>query len=423
MATFGQPGYTSVGSLPINVVGDAAHAGFGGFPPPYIRDPNFQRTGLQNAPSSYPGNPWIANPIYTGGGNLGNLIGGGGGGGGFSGSSGGSFSGNTFADVFSNIFGGGNINFGNGTPEGFNPYQFTPTVQNLQRPNRAFLPLSDEEEAMRQYLMGTLLGERPGEQAGYEELLNTVQGDYLHPESNPYLTEQINALSAESTDRLNESINQLLARAGVGGALGGSRAALMQGQAAGETGRAFDQMVADLLSGNYQRERGLQLSAIPGLVDIENMLSGRIGQAMQIAGMPRSIEQQENMYRLGELTRQQNERLMPIQVGQSVAGQRIGQTIPVVNPQSNPLAGLGGLLQGVGSIAGSPFGSMIGNAASSAFGGIGNILGGGMAGLNMFSPFASEGILGGLLGAGGSAGGGAAAGEGLASLGSLLAFA
>ena len=348
--------------------------GWGNAPPAYITNPN---AGLSSGGFRSAGPQYIVNPMYSagggGGGNFQAVSGGGGGGGG------GGFNAGTSGNVFSDFSGGGSQVFNNNAPEGMNPYQFQPTVQNLQRPNRAFLPLSDEEEAMRQYIMGSLLGARPGEDVAYNELFNTVSGDYLHPQSNPYLSEQIDVIGTESTDRLNESINQILARAGTAGAFGGSRSALMQGQAAGETGRAFDQIIADLLSSNYQRERGLQLASIPGLLEVEGMPTQRATQAMGVAGIPRGIEQQENMYRLQELMRQQNERLMPLQVGQSILGQLMGQTIPIAN-QGGGLAGLGSLLTGVGNLAGSSLGQNIGSGLSGAWTGLGNLLGAGGGG-------------------------------------------
>lgn len=358
--------------------------------------------------------------------------GGGGGGGGLSSASrngsSGSFNSNTntgfrggsFGDVFSNISGGGNQQFNQNQAEGFNPYQYTPTVQNLQRPDRAVLPLSDEEEYIRQLSLGSLLGEHPGEDTAYQELLNTVGGAYLGPDSNPYLADQINATGADVSQQFNKNINDILNRAGIGGALGGSRAALMLGQGAGEATRGFNSIESALLNEDYQAERNRQLAAIPGLLSTEGMPVQRYGQAMNLAGIPRNLDQQETQFRINELLRQQNERLMPIQVGQSVLGQSIGQSIPVVNQQGSKASGLGSLISGIGSL-GSSLGSMLGpnglnisnpfaglglggfpnaNAAGSSFS-LGNLADFGGFGTGAYG---SLGGLGDLLGIGGSAG-------------------
>lgn len=320
----------------------------------------------------------VANPSYWGTGFSGN---GGGFGGGGNVSSNNNASSNTnsrfnassFGDVFSNIMGGGGIDFGGNTPEGFNPYQFTPTFQDLQRPSSPVAGLTPEEEYLRQYQMGQLLGDQPGYDTAFNELMKTVGGDYLDVNSNPYLQQQIGAIGEDTSTLLNRSINDILSRAGTAGALGGSRSALMQGQAGGEAARGFEKTVADLLAGNYQNERNRQLGAAPGLAALEQLPIQQVAQAMGLAGIPREMQQKYIDASMQELMRQQNERLMPIQVGQSVLGQRMGQTIPIVQPQSSTLAGLGALASGVGNLAGG-FGNLFGgtNAAGTTSSGAGN---------------------------------------------------
>lgn len=326
------------------------------------------------------------------------------------------FNASSFGDVFAGITGGGNQHFNANQAEGFNPYQYTPVVQNLQRPDRAVLPLTPEEEYIRQLGLGSLLGERPGEDLAFQELLNTVGGMYLGPESNPYLADVINASGDTVSDYFNRSINDILSRAGVSGALGGSRAALLQGEALSDTARNFNQIISELLNENYQGERNRQLGAIPSLLQVEGLPTQRYAQALGLAGMPRELEQQELNFRISELLRQQNERFLPLQVGQSILGQRLGQTIPITGPNQSGLAGLGSLLSGVGS------------AAS----GLGNLFGGGgnnsivnplISGATQFGPGlfdATNSLFGGgifdLLGGGGVS----AIEQGLGGIGSIL---
>lgn len=358
--------------------------------------PNVNYTSLRsgmNYPAEY-------HPASSGFGGAYGPGGSGGSGGSGSGSSGynanSMFNGRSLGDVFANITGGGSQNFSQNQASGFNPYQYTPTVQNLQRPDRAVLPLSDEEEYLRQLYMGELMGPRPGEDASLQELLNTVGGMYLHPDSNPYLAEQINATGADTTQQFNKNINDILDRAGVSGALGGSRAALMQGQAAGESTRGFNQIVSDLLNQNYQTERGRQLAAIPGLLQTEDLPAQRYGKAFEAAGIPRGLDQKELEFRLNELLRQQNERMLPIQVGQSVLGQRMGQTIPIANSNGSPLSGLGSLLSGVGSAASGLSGLFGGSKSGTPGGGgifssLGSFFGNGLGGLFGSSSAATGG--------------------------------
>lgn len=298
--------------------------------------------------------PYISNPAYGG---FGSGMNGGGGNGQpstgdiFSGGSRSTIGGRTNGVYNNNFSGGGSQNFSTqGQPGDYNPYQFMPSFSDFNRPSSPIAGETPEEEYLRQFMMGQLLGDHPGENAAYDELYSTVSGDYLHPDSNPYLTESINALGADTTNQLNNSINQILSRAGTGGALGGSRSALMQGQAGGESVRGFNETVANLLNSNYQQERNRQQGAIPGLVGLDNAPTARTGEAMGLAGVPRQFEQQNINARMGEWLRQQNERLLPLQTGQSILGQRMGQTVPIVQPQQSTLAGLGQLGQGLGSL-------------------------------------------------------------------------
>lgn len=337
---------------------------------PFLMNPNYSRT------PGYMGNDrLINNPLFFNGGgtfgsrapgnNRSSSISSGGGD-----ASGGSV--RSMGDIFSNISGGGDINFGGNTPEGFNPYQFMPSFSNFQRPSSPVAGLTPEEEFLRQYAMGQLTGAQPGQDLAFNELFNTVSGDYLSPESNPFLGQQINALGALTSDRMNQNINQILDRAGVSGALGGSRAALMQGEMAGDVTNDFNKTISDMLSQNYQTERGRQLGAIPGLLTTEQAPIAQIIQAMGLAGVPREMEQRNIDANMAEWGRMQNERLLPIQTAQSILGQRMGQTVPIVQPQGSPLSGLASLLQGGGALMGGLQNSGLGNLFSNFWGGGGN---------------------------------------------------
>ena len=317
----------------------------------------------------YPGNTqrtMVANPMFSNS-NMGNVFAGNNNGGSSSG-----FSSGVDGTINNAFSGGGSQVFNDNTPEGFNPYQFTPTFQNLERPDSPVAGLEPEQEFLRQFMMGGLMGERPGEDAAYDQLMSTVNGDYLYQDSNPYITDLLNSLGEDTTNQLNQGVNSILSRAGVGGALGGSRAALMKGQAVGESTRGMNATEADVLNTNYQRERQNQLSAIPGLLDVEGKPVQRAAQAYDLASIPQQLKQQLIDAQRGELLRQQNERLQPIQVGQSVLGQRMGQTIPIVQQPQNPLTGLGALFSGIGSL-GNAYNNMNTSGGGTGGGGTNNL--------------------------------------------------
>lgn len=303
--------------------------------------------------------PFIQNPAFSSTGSSGPLTS----------SSGGGSMGDVFTsgNITNSFGGGGKQTFNRNQPDEFNPYQFMPAFQQFQRPDSPVAGLTPEEEFLRQFGMGQLLGPREGEDLAWQELMRTVGGEYLSHETNPYLNDQINALGDLTAEKLNESINQILSRAGVSGALGGSRAALMQGEAAGEMTRGFNQIISDMLQSNYQNERNRQLGGIPGLLNIEQMPFARTMQAMGLAGIPREQQQKLIDAQMAEWQRMQSERLLPLQVGQSVLGQRMGQTIPIVQPQQSLLGGLGSLTSGIGSLMSGA--NSMGNLLSNFWGG------------------------------------------------------
>ena len=327
------------------------------------------------------------------------------GGGGISGGNFGSSSmGNLFSsgNVNNSFSGGGSQEFNANQPEGFNPYQFMPSFQQFQRPDSPVAGPSEEEEYLRQFMMGQLLGEHPGEDAAYNELMKTIQGDYMHPDSNPYLTEMINSLGMDTTQQLNKSVNDILSRSGTAGALGGSRSALMQGQAAGETTRGFNEQISNLLNQNYQGERNRQLGATQTMPGLEGLATQRTGQALGLAGIPREFEQKLIDAQMQEWLRMQNERFQPIQIGQSILGQGMGQTIPIVQPQQSGLAGfgqaaqgLGGLLSGIGGLGGGSSGGGLLGGLGSLLSPLGGLFGAGSAGAGAAAPLMGEMFAGG----------------------------
>lgn len=239
--------------------------------------------------------------------------------------------------------------------------------------------LRPEEEAIRQQAVGGFTGQQEridaargrttgsllaprtaGEQTAGQELQRTVGGDFLSVGSNPFLQEQISTINRN----LQQNIANIASRAGVAGAGGGSREAVLQGEAAAGTSG----QIGDLLAANFARERGLQQQAIDPLLQFEgqptrNELTAlgveqqagapeALLRAGELEGVPRQIEQARANIDVDEALRQQAERLVPTQVGQSILGQRIGQSIPVITPQQSGLSQASSLIGSIGKLAG-----------------------------------------------------------------------
>lgn len=219
--------------------------------------------------------------------------------------------------------------------------------------------LSPEEEALRQSNIGRLLTRSPEEQAGINPLMISASGGYLNPETNPYLAQTSKAITTSSNENLYRNLARSKDEAFQAGAGGGSRQALREGEAIGTSQRALDEIIANLFGENLARERGLQTTASKDLLDYSNVPIERGLKAETLAGIPRELEQSETDKQINDYLRQQEERLIPLEVSQGLLGQRMG------TPSSFATPG--------GSSTFSQVGSFIGNVGK----GISSVLGGG----------------------------------------------
>lgn len=191
------------------------------------------------------------------------------------------------------------------------------------------LGLRPEEEALRKQSIGSLLADRPGEDASRSYLMSSVKGDLLDPSTNPALQRQVNALSDDSNFNFGRNVNSVRDVYGRTGGGGGSREALALGQAAGENNRGFQSNVSDMLARNYNTERGYQNSNVGALNTLENQPFERQQQAEQLESIPRSIEQSNLTGDISEFKRGQEERFAPLNAAMAILGQRLGSTTQV----------------------------------------------------------------------------------------------
>lgn len=344
-------------------------------------------------------------------------------------------------------------------PGGFDPsqYQYQPTVSNIAQPSQAVLPLSPQQDFLRQYGMGQLMG--PNQTQDYmTNMLNAIMtnqqfgqapgmdflksmiggaqpgggdptaagmagifgGNQLDVANNPVMQNLVGALGNTAQTNLQRGIGDILSRSNLQGGFGGSRQALMEGQATADTMKGLNQTVADLmntaqqaaygrqlqagsiLSGEYQQAAGRQLSAadlanqqyqqvanrqiaaLPFAQQAANQPIQNTMQALQLAGMPQDIANANNAYVLQQLQQMNDQRFLPLQIAQSIFGQQMGQTIPVVTPQTSNLAGVGSILSGTGSLLGAQ------NPFSTTTQSIGQGIGSGIQGMLASIPLLSQ---------------------------------
>lgn len=163
----------------------------------------------------------------------------------------------------SGILGGGNSPAGNTTTTQDIPEWQKPYVMGLLN-------------SAQQTYQGQQGNQMPGQlnQAGGQNMLNTIRGDYLSPDSNPYLQATYDKAARGVTDQYNYSTMPQLSRAfGNQQAFGGSSAF---GEAFGKANQGLATGLADLgtgiFGGNYQSERGRQFSAAGAAPDYSSAM-------------------------------------------------------------------------------------------------------------------------------------------------------
>lgn len=128
--------------------------------------------------------------------------------------------------------------------------------------------------------LDTMEGILPFLGEGAPELMNfaqsTLRGDYLHPDSNPFLRATADAAVGRAREGLlNQALPAISDQAIAQGAYGGARQDLSQERATQDFGRSALDAVTALYGNNYAQERNRQFQA-PAL----------IGQAQQMAAQP-----------------------------------------------------------------------------------------------------------------------------------------
>lgn len=167
---------------------------------------------------------------------------------------------------FGGMFGGrrsGWSGMEDGVPQGGQPTyaEFSPTTE------RALQGYEDRAAAGSPIL-----------DAGAEQLMGTLRGDYLTPDSNPFLRQYGDALAGHVQDRVNAEFS----KAGRYGS----------GRHAGTTAREVGGILSGLYGGAYENERSRMAGAIPQSIPFANQ-DYRDLQAMLGAGQLRDVKAQQ----------------------------------------------------------------------------------------------------------------------------------
>jgi len=201
------------------------------------------------------------------------------------------------------------------------------------------------------------------------QLSKTINGDYLSPDSNPYLRGTYDAAAGRMADAYKIGTGaQTNAMAGFGGAFGGSA----QSELAGQQGRAFGDSLGSfanqLYGGNYQAERGRQQQATlaaPGFAGAQQQYGFNNANALQgIGAQQQALGQQYIADDYGQFQEAMQYPYKQLDVMASMFNPNLGRTAtssqsfdPLMSAVGGATGGLG-LARGFGLLGGSnPFSS------------------------------------------------------------------
>lgn len=119
---------------------------------------------------------------------------------------------------------------------------------------------------------------------GTGQLQQTMAGQYLTPESNPYLEQTYNAAARGVTDQYRQAVAPgLMAQAQQAGVAGGSAAGEQDAYQRFQLGQNLSDLAAQIYGGNYQQERGRQIGAVAQIGDQQRAMQ-MPGQALLSTG-------------------------------------------------------------------------------------------------------------------------------------------
>ena len=244
-------------------------------------------------------------------------------------------------------------------------------------PEATYVPASSETETGLAGITAGALQGSPIANAGQQEYLNTLQGNYLSPDSNPFLQGAIDAATRPVIENYNEnivpSINSTFSKMGRYGSEPQINA-LQRSQEG--LGRTVGDIGGNMAYQNYANERGIQSAAIQGapdyanrrfddartLLDVGGAREGYSGDVLQDSMARYDFAQNQPQLKVGEYGSN-------IARGVYGGSQNTTQTTPYFKGGSAATGALGGAASGaaVGSAFG-PYGALAGAAIGGAGG-------------------------------------------------------
>ncbi len=150
----------------------------------------------------------------------------------------------------------------------------------------------------------------------YDQLRSVSAGDYLSPDSNPYLKDTYNTAAQAVTDQYQNAIApQRAAQAAQAGAFGGSAYSENRFRDQYDLGRNLSELSTDIYGGAYESERNRQLASQQVLADmLAQQEAMRAGVATAIPGFAAGEQGMYNTaYQMGSLDRDISQSVLDLQ--------------------------------------------------------------------------------------------------------------
>jgi hypothetical protein len=199
------------------------------------------------------------------------------------------------------------------------------------------------------------LGGFPGQGATYDTFANTVSGQYLHPESNPYLRDTYDAAARALTDQYTYATQPgLTAQAVRNRAMGDASTQQYADMARWQLGDNLGRLATNIYGGNYMAERGRQQEALGLAPQMQGMGYTDSEALLGLGDIRRNVAQEQIN---ADILRDFESRQAPLQaldvLGRGIGaasggGSSITETSPTYFPASSARGALGGGLLGLG---------------------------------------------------------------------------
>lgn len=217
-------------------------------------------------------------------------------------------------------------------------------------PYETVAPFTQDQQAAMDAVRARATAGSPVVNAAQQQTLNTINGDYLNPSTNPYLQQTFDQAANRVTDAFSRgTAAQTDARFARAGAFGGS--AWNQAQQANQTalGDSLAGMAANIFGNNYAQERNRQQQAAQFAPNLAAQDYRDAEALLNVGGMQQQLGQQ---YLTDDASRFQQAQQYPYQQFQmfgSMFSPNFGMNSTQSYPGVSPLSGaLGGALGGVG---------------------------------------------------------------------------